>query len=136
MYRHICSFACVLENWKKVKDANDDQTKLITYRAIYDNCEVLPPNSLSMMSGERSHQKVISSYVTSTHNLESEKGRWSKTPNIARGCKQCSSNSEETLNHFIFDCSSFNDIRDLHPNLSTIRIGDFFKLTNCKSLRT
>ena len=88
-------------------DSGDSKTKLKTYREIYENCETLPITSLSLKVNKRSQQKILSSYITSSHNLETEKGRWSNTPKAARVCKQCTSGSEETLGHFIYDCDKF-----------------------------
>ena len=55
----------------------------------------------------------------SSHDLESEKGRWSRTPKGVRYCEQCDENIEESLNHFLFDCKHFQHTRYSYPDYLT-----------------
>ena len=121
-------------NWKKVTDADDSKTKLIAYLQLYNGKEVLPETSLSLLCKERSEQKILTSYITSSHNLETEKGRWSKTPKTERLCKQCESKSIETLHHFVFKCSKFKDIRRKYKFPSSQQLPDFFGLNNSATI--
>ena len=121
--------------WRNLKDAGADKTKLKNYHEVYGNCETLPMTSLSLTVKKRFQQKIISSYIMSSHNLETEKGRWSNTPKTARVCKQCTSKSEETLQHFINECDRFNEIRNRNFNFPTsLQLSEFFNLPNCKTI--
>ena len=123
------------ENWRKLTHCYESRTKLKTYHAIYNKSETLPTTSLSLTINKRSQQKITSRYIMSSHNLQSEKGRWSKTPKIARVCKQCTSGSEETLAHFIYDCDKYSDIRNHYNNFPTSpELSAFFTLNNCATI--
>ena len=142
--------------WKNIKEANNHKTKLKTYFDIYNESEKLPDNSLSLKIQSRRQQKTISLYIISSHNLESEKGRWSNTPKHERVCRQCTSGLEsekgrwsntpkhervcrqctsgleETLNHSIFKCDKFHIVRTQYANFPiSQRLIDFFYLANC-----
>ena len=52
----------------------------------------------------------------SSHDLESEKGRWNRTPKGEIFCKQCNDNVEESLRHFLFECKHFQHIRCSYPD--------------------
>ena len=120
------------ECWKKINDADDSKTKLKTYLDIYENCEITPETSLSLKDHTRCQQKTLSSYIMSSHNLEIEKGRWSRTPKEERVCKQCTSGSVETLCHFLYQCDKFNHIRNRYTNFPTSpQLSNFFNSANC-----
>ena len=118
--------------WKNIKDANNHKTKLKAYFDIYNESEKLPDTSLSLKIQSRRQQKTISLYIMSSHNLESEKGRWFNTPKHERVFRQCTSGLEETLNHFIFKCEKFHIVRTQYANFPiSQRLTDFFNLANC-----
>ena len=100
------------DSWKKIMEANITNTKLKTYHQIYNNCEYLPTQSLSLKSIERKNRKIISSYIMSSHELATEAGRWSQIPKENRKCKQCNSDAVETLCHFLYRCNKFTHIRN------------------------
>ena len=100
------------ESWKKIMEANITNTKLKTYHQIYNNCENIPTQSLSLNSIGRKNQKIVSSYIMSSHELATETGRWSQTPKENRTCKQCNSDAVETLCHFLYRCNKFTHIRN------------------------
>ena len=52
----------------------------------------------------------------SSHDLESEKGRWNRTPKGERFCKQCDDIVEESLRDFLFECKHFQHIRCSYPD--------------------
>ena len=87
-------------------------TKLKTYHQMYNNCENLPTQSLSLKSIGRKNQKIISSYIMSSHELATESCRWSQIPKENRTCKQCNSDAVETLCHFLYRCNKFTHIRN------------------------
>ena len=119
------------DNWKKIIEANDTNTKLKTYHQIYNNCENLPKYSLSLNSKARKNQKIVSSYIMSSHDLETEKGRWSQIPKEERTCKQCNNDAAETLCHFLYRCSKFNHIRNHYMDYPTSEnLAEFFNWKN------
>ena len=112
--KHYC------EMWDKICSATITQTKLKTYHAIYNNCENIPETSLTLQTANPRHNTVLRKYVTSSHDLENEKGRWMGQSKGNRRCKQCILGLDETMLHFIFYCERFRDIRDQYPEFPTI----------------
>ena len=100
------------DSWKKIMEANITNTKLKTYHQIYNNCKNIPTQSLSLNSIGRKNQKIVSSYIMSSHELATETGRWSQTLKENRKCKQCNSDAVETLCHFLYRCNKFTHIRN------------------------
>ena len=47
-----------------------------------------------------------------SHDLECEKAKWKRTPKEERYCKQCQDGVVENLQHFLFKCSYFDNIRN------------------------
>ena len=66
--------------WNEVKYAKDNQTKLKQYHEIYDKCESIPERSLLSKCNNSKMQKRLAKYLMSLHDLETEKGRWTRTP--------------------------------------------------------
>ena len=61
--------------WNEVKNATQEKTKLKLYHQIHNNCDFIPCNSLSLQSQTQKYQNLLSKYIMSSHDLESEKGR-------------------------------------------------------------
>ena len=101
-----------MELLKQITDATADQTKLKTYAEFYNFTDEIPKTSYSLTLQNEWHRKVVTKYITSSHDLESEKGRWLKIDKTQRICKQCNDNVVESIIHFIFECKIFNSIRN------------------------
>ena len=56
-------------------------------------------------------RKAISKIRCSDHELEIERGRHKNTSREMRYCKYCNGQQIETEEHFLFDCTYYNDIR-------------------------
>ena len=119
--------------WNGICTAEDKQTKIKTYHKIYNNCTDIPESSLCL-ENDGPHNVIFCKYVTSSHDLESEKGRWAKREAGNRPCKQCSSGNDETIQHFLLVCARFHEVRrefNLHTRCS---ISDFFKLKHAPDI--
>ena len=68
----------------------------------------MPCNSITMNCANEFQRKLLTKYIVSSHSLMSETGNWSGG---GKTCKKCSEGVVETLEHFIFDCSAYNEIR-------------------------
>ena len=111
--------------WDEVQQARQEQSKLCLYRDVYRG-DKLPEKSLSLNCNTK-FQQLLTRYITSSHDLECEKGKWNRTPKEQRLCKQCNQGEEETIFHFIFDCHKYKDIRDSCSTNFPTNIHDFFK---------
>ena len=56
----------------------------------------------------RHYRSMISKLRTDTLPIEIELGRYRSTPREQRLCRNCSTNSVETTEHFIFNCNKYN----------------------------
>ena len=97
--------------WANVREATDQQSKLNLYHKIYNNCEHIPTNSLSLKHSTLS-QQVVTRYTSSSHNLETEIGKWKRIQRNQSFCKQCNDQKEESLIHFISECERFKNFRE------------------------
>ena len=97
------------------------------YHEIYSKEETLPQHSLSLKSSNE-FQRILTSYVMSSHNLECERGKWIRKPKGERYCRQCLTEDEEDLTHFLFECTYFQHIRNRYSCLPQNKsISNFFK---------
>ena len=55
-------------------------------------------------------QQLLSRYTTSS--LESEVVKWCRIPAGQRYCKQSRKEQDETIDHSVFECEAFKDIRE------------------------
>ena len=92
-----------------VKTCKIEQTKLRTYKSIYGIVDVIPSNSITMKAANELQRKVLTKYIMSSHNLVSEIGNWSGGD---KTCNKCSEGEIESLEHFIFNCTAYNEIRE------------------------
>ena len=68
-------------------------------------------------------RKNITKLRCSDHELEIEKGRHNKLPREARTCKMCHNGTVENEEHFLFECTFYNDIRTktlFNPTVDTL----------------
>ena len=97
--------------WNEIREAPHEKTKLNTYFRIYNSNYNMPGQSLSQKCNNTTFQNILTSYILYSHDLECEKGKWSRTPKGERYCKQCKDDVEEDLHHFLFKCTYFENIR-------------------------
>ena len=115
------------ELWTQIRTATLEQSKLKTYHSIYNYSEIIPNQSLCLRTLNPLHNRVITKYITSSHNLQEEIGRWKRKPKGSRTCKQCTDNTDETILHFLFACDKFQHIRESHPNFPIVaNLYEFF----------
>ena len=91
---------------ESVKNCKPEQSKLNTYKNIYGDS--LANRSISVGIANETRQKLVIKYIVSSHNLACETSKWQGND---KSCKQCNLPVWETLEHFIFDCDAFSDIR-------------------------
>ena len=68
----------------------------------------MPCNSITMNCANEFQRKLLTKYIVSSHSLMSGTGNWSGGD---KTCKKCSEGVVETLEHFIFGCSAYIEIR-------------------------
>ena len=104
-----------VSSWKN-KMRNENSSRLHVYKTI--NCEFSKATHLDLPFPLR---KIISKIRCSTHSLEIEKGRHSKTAPLERFCIICQDGSIENENHFLIECASYENLKDLF-NLQTVNL--------------
>ena len=114
--------------WKIINTANSSKSKLHLYNIIYGK-KSIPKSSLSLDSTTR-FQQLLTRYITSSHNLESEIAKWRRVPKGQRFCKQCTEKEDDTIYHFLFKCEAFNEIRE-DMSYFPKDIHNFFKWEYC-----
>ena len=93
---------------KTVINCKDEQTKFQLYKNIYNIRDNIPSDSITLTIENENRRKLLTKYIVSSHNLVSETSKWLEN---GKCCKKCTTREEETLNHFIFDCSAYRNIR-------------------------
>jgi hypothetical protein len=106
-----------------IKNCRAEQTKLCTYKDIYDLTESAPTTTLTLTERNENRRKLLTRYILSSHNLACVTSKWSGSNRI---CKNCDLNQDETLQHFLFDCSAYTDIRESYPRFP-VDVKSFFK---------
>ena len=110
--------------WQEITTATPAQSKLHLYHTIY-NTDTIPQNSLSLDCFSK-FQQVLTTYLTSSHHLESETAKWNRVQRGEGLCKQCKNGEEESLDHFLFECTHFASTRD-KLNSYPENVHEFFK---------
>ena len=88
-----------------VKNCKPEQSKLCTYKKIYgDDLE----KGIAFGITNKLNQKLVIKYILSSHNLACETSKWKGND---KSCKQCDSEVWETLEHFLFNCEAYSNIR-------------------------
>ena len=100
------------ERWNEIRTATPEKTKMKTYHQIYQNADTLPHECLTTTEKNTKIQDILTSYILSSHNLETERGKWVRKSKGERYCKHCCIDVEEDLVHFLFDCEYFKSIRN------------------------
>ena len=117
------------EMWKQISADTFDQSKLKTYHSTYNYSVTIPDKSICLRILNPLHNRLVTKYISSSHDLENEKGRWKRQPRGSRTCKQCSESVDETISHFIFECNRFQAIHEYHSfSLQNVtNLYEFFK---------
>ena len=116
-----------------IKNSKIEQTKLNTYKNIYGiNNDHLPSHSISLKCADEFKRKVLTRYILSSHNLLSEIGNWSGGDKI---CSKCSEGVPESLEHFIFHCTAYDEIRGKFDEFP-YRLKTFFEWEHCGEVIT
>ena len=63
------------EMWKQISAATFDQLKLKTYQSIYNYSVTIPDKSICLRISNPLHNRLVTKYISSSHDLENEKGR-------------------------------------------------------------
>ena len=93
-----------------MKNCKPEQSKLCTYKKIYgDDLE----KGIAFGITNKLHQKLVIKYILSSHNLACETSKWKGND---KSCKQCDSEVWETLEHFLFNCEAYSNIRSTYAN--------------------
>ena len=93
----------------KIINSTQHQSKLQEYK-LFTEINI-NSKSLSWKHSQNELERLwVTRYVTSSHNLQIELGRWSNTPQNQRICKICQ-NGIEDLNHFLFTCAYLQTTR-------------------------
>ena len=94
-----------VEYWKNNISTNKGRLE------FYSNCkhDFKLEEYLCIPSFEK--RKAIAKLRCSDHALEIEKGRHKKIPREARLCKLCTRGNIETEEHFLLECTFYDDIR-------------------------
>ena len=111
-----------------VMNCKNEQTKLKTYKNIYDlhNIHSLPVISFTLSAENEYRRFILTRYIVSSSNLMAVIGRWSGDN---KTCAKCQRNEEETLEHFIFMCDAYSDIRN--QTTFPTNLNSFFKWNQC-----
>ena len=100
----------------KYKSENNEG-KLIFYGTLKERFK--KENYLNIKNVE--YRKIMCKMRISAHNLEIEKGRYSNTEKEGRLCKVCKLNEIETEEHFILNCTMYNNHRkSLYEEIKTV----------------
>ena len=110
-----------------IKNCKKEQSKLNNYKNIYGVTVTIPSTSLTLTTYNEEHRRLITRYIVSSHNLASESSRWL---GIEKICKQCTQDAQETLEHFIFNCPLYTNIRRNYNEYPQVLKG-FFKWEHC-----
>ena len=112
---------CHIQNWlNKINSSN----KLVFYNSIKHT--YLPESYLTNVKNIE-HRHILSKFRLSNHDLNIERGRYTKppTPINQRTCPLCGNSEIESEIHFLFECSFYNRVREeFNCNISNI-ITDF-----------
>ena len=104
-----------LQTWNNIKEATPEKSKMMLYHEIYNRSDNMPQNSLSLLCQNKKFQTILTQYIMSSHDLQCEVGKWTRTPKGERLCKQCDEHFEEDVSHFILHCKHFQHIRNSYP---------------------
>ena len=108
-----------------VENCRDEQSKLKTYKTIYDirNTTI----TVTLNNKDEELRQILTRYVVSSHNLASELGKWSEHD---KNCKKCSLEVPETLCHFLIECDAYENIRSIFDYFPSDLRG-FFEWEHC-----
>ena len=98
------------------KKADKGQSKYIQYLKINPSLET--PKIYKNIN-QLSDVSMIAGLRTSSHNLQIEMGRRTRTPKEERKCLCCAIEDEE---HFLLRCNLYKDIRDRHSIHATLSL--------------
>ena len=114
--------AAFVEHWKNNMRAHNGRLEFYSkYKHTFEFEEYLQIPCFDK-------RKAITKLRCSDHELEIERGRHNKIPREARLCKVCAMGDIETEEHFLFECSYYEDIRN---NINfTNAIGDLSAIAN------
>ena len=104
--------------WKN-KLANQNLPRLQVYKVI--NSDFIVPKHLGLPFHMR---KLISKIRCSSHRLEIERGRYTKTQREDRICKICDSGEVEDENHFLIQCPAYKYLREMY-NMNSVNMYNF-----------
>ena len=99
---------CHIQNWlNKINSSN----KLVFYNSIKHT--YLPESYLTNVKNI-GHRHILSKFRLSNHDLNIERGRYTKppTPINQRTCPLCGNSEIESEIHFLFECSFYNRVRE------------------------
>lgn len=82
-----------------------------------------------MKLNSQTDRKIISTFRTSSHDLEIEKGRYNGTKSEDRICQVCKNSVEDELN-FLLKCRSLKDVRSPHVNKLASHFPNLSKLSD------
>ena len=117
---------------------SDDFTKFVLYRSVMNDTLSVHP-IYTKMSPIPDFQRISFSRLRlCSHNLISEKGRWSRTPADRRTCP-CDERSIQDEHHVLLACQRTSHLRDRFKNTLSINPGattvnDLMKHQNIKYL--
>ena len=94
-----------VEYWKNNISTNKGRLE------FYSNCKYAFKLEEYLCIPSFEKRKAIAKLRCSDHALEIEKGRHKKIPREARLCKLCTRGNIETEEHFLFECTFYDDIR-------------------------
>ena len=110
-----------------IRNCKPEQTKLCTYKEIYDLDDKIPTTTLTLSTTNEKRRKLLTRYALSSHNLACETSKWSETTRI---CKNCEQNQDETLRHILFECTAYTLTRESYPRFPT-DLNSFFTWEFC-----
>ena len=113
-----------------IVNAGDNQSKIKQYYDIFDNID----DNISIShtyNGYEQSRILLTQYVTGSHCLEEEVGRWRRVVKEDRLCKLCKRNVEN-IDHFLIECPNLEGVRRKFANFP-VSIKQFFKWKLCAS---
>ena len=120
-----------LEHWK---EETKSQSRLECYLAL--NRDYQLAEYLSTVR-DRKQRQILTRYRLSDHQLAIETGRYKKSwqPKENRTCGQCLTGEVETERHFLLQCKTFEETRNIYFNKFTSVIPGFKELNELSKLK-
>lgn len=112
--------------------------KCVVYRHISDTFDMQTYLTVRLTPQQRA---CLFKFLTSTNDLEVERGRYANTPRNLRLCVTCDRHELEDEYHFVLCCPFYYDLRTkyikkyYHHRPSMFKLVELFKSTKTKTLR-